>query len=55
MLLDVLFCQFHQLLHFLGSVGAVDIFDGFHVLCDGVHHFICMYDGGSSDVLVAEI
>ena len=53
--MDGLFRKFYELPHLFCAIGAGDVVDCFRAVCDPVHDLICMGDGWSCDVFVAEV
>jgi hypothetical protein len=41
--------------HLVGSVAVAHVLDGLGTVCNGCHDFVCMGDGWSCDVFVAEL
>jgi hypothetical protein len=54
-LVDGLFCKFNKLPHLLCAIGAGDVLDCFHAVCNRVHDLICMGDGWFRDMFVTEV
>ena len=50
-----LLCDLQELLHFISSIFHADCFDSLGAFCNGRRYFVCMIDGGVSDVHVAEL